>query len=391
MISQFTSVQGVLIRRRVVAINAAPAVLACGFAALPLLGQVGALQICAAAGVSVISVWAAWRAVRASLAAPQVVDAPAADAATLLAKLPTLLASVLPVWLEHVGSVKTQTEEAITQLLISFSSITEQFEAAGFKGANGASADGQGATTISLLTLCERQLRPVISSMTRILDSKGTLVKSVHDLSVVTVELQNMASGVGHIAAQTNLLAINAAIEAARAGDSGRGFAVIAKEIRHLSQESAKTGKQITDRMASVTKMMKATVDAAAKASVDDKAIIELSGSVVQDVLAHVRALGTDAERMRGQGTIIRADIENLLVNLQFQDRVSQIISVIDGDIKRLRDTLDSDAAVPGADEWLTDLKRLYTMDDQHDIHASKAPDGREPAQAAAAAEVVFF
>ena len=94
MISQFTSVQGVLIRRRVVAINAAPAVLACGFAALPLLGQVGALQICAAAGVSVISVWAAWRAVRASLAAPQVVDAPAADAATLLAKLPTLLASM---------------------------------------------------------------------------------------------------------------------------------------------------------------------------------------------------------------------------------------------------------------------------------------------------------
>ena len=94
---------------------------------------------------------------------------------------------------------------------------------------------------------------------------------------------------------------------------------------------------------------------------------------------------------MRGQGNIIRADIENLLVNLQFQDRVSQIISVIDGDIKRLRDTLDSDAAVPGADEWLTDLKRLYTMDDQHDIHASKAPGGREPAQAAAAAEVVFF
>jgi methyl-accepting chemotaxis protein len=351
---------------------------------------VGALEIGAALGVAAISTLAAWRASRCARVFAKELAQTVEQASAQIDDLPSLLAGVLPVWLDHVGAVKSQTEEAITQLLISFSSITEQFEAAGFKGAGGSSSEGP-ETTISLLTLCERELRPVISSMTKILDSKNTLVSSVHDLSLVAVELQDMASSVGHIAAQTNLLAINAAIEAARAGDSGRGFAVIAKEIRHLSQVSAQAGKQITDRMANVTKMMKATIDVATKASVDDKLAIELSGSVVQDVLGHVHELGANAEKMRGQGNIIRSDIENLLVNLQFQDRVSQIISVIDGDIKRLMDAIESESAVPGADEWLSDLRRLYTMNDQHQVHAPKTKGDREQVSSPAAEETVFF
>jgi methyl-accepting chemotaxis protein len=375
------------------------AMLATALAGLPLFNRVGGLELGAVLGVAGLTMAWAWHATRghqASVLSDETEAAAHAAAAASAAPtapaeaLPALLAGVLPVWLEHVGSVKSQVEDAITALALSFSSITGQFEAAGFKGADGATPEGT-HTTISLLTLCERQLQPMISAMSRILDSKSLLVSGVHDLAVVTAELQAMASAVGNIASQTNLLAINAAIEAAHAGDSGRGFAVIAKEIRQLSAASADTGKQITDRMTQVTTLMRATVDAANRAAVDDQAAVELSTSVVEDVLTHVRELGVSSDRMRDQGQIIRQDIESLLVNLQFQDRVSQIISVVDDDIRRLQEVVETDQPVPGPQTWLTELRQHYTMNEQHDVHAPRAPGAGAPKTAPASNETTFF
>jgi methyl-accepting chemotaxis protein len=361
-------------------------------AALPLFQHVGALEIAAVLGVAAFTAGLSWRVARQFQALAQASAAASnrASSAESLERLNLLLAKVLPIWLQHVGSVKNQTEEAITQLAMSLSSINDQFEVAGFKGASGRSAQDND-TTISLLTLCERQLRPVVTAMTKILDSKNVLVSSVHNLSQATAELKGMAGAVGRIAAQTNLLAINAAIEAARAGESGRGFAVIAKEIRALSDVSAQTGKLITDRMEQVSTIMMSTVDAATKASVHDKLAIELSGSVVQDVLSHVRELAASAEAMRGQGEVICTDVENLLLHLQFQDRVSQIISVVDADIQRLRDAVEGDRPIPQPNEWLSDLRVLYTMNEQHQVHATSDPATSPKADAAKADGVMFF
>lgn len=322
---------------------------------------------------------------------------------TCISGLDNLCVEVLPVWYRQIDMARTHTEESTINLANRFASLSQGLEKAISLSSGGDSSDGQGLG--ELLKGCHLELDTVISSMQSSLNGKQALLQEVQALSLLTGSLKMMAVDVGKIAGQTNLLALNAAIEAARAGEVGRGFAVVADEVRKLSTLSAESGKKISATIETVNKAIAATLLASEEYSRQDAVMVANSENVIAQVLHKFEqaATGLDnsAEVLRHESQIIGVEISDVLVSLQFQDRVSQVLMHVRNDLEKLENHLEmhEQEAANGnqigpidAHAWLGELSHTYTMPEQHAAHSGKAYDGKtQHAVSNQAPEITFF
>lgn len=196
-------------------------------------------------------------------------------------------------------------------------------------------------------------------------------------------QLTPLAALIGDISRQTNLLAINASIEAARAGAEGAGFKVVATEVRRLSTQTSEAARQIADGIGFAASAIDAEMNRV-DANQGESAAQQLSEiarhiQVMSDTLADVVPyLGELSGRMDDGMAVVSGDIIDTLGDMQFQDINRQLLEQINTALGSLSahfaqvyELIDGTAPPPPVmlEELLTRWTDNYVMHAQRVAH----------------------
>jgi len=307
----------------------------------------------------------------------------ASDAESVGTVLASRLDEAVRTWTGHLANAQAQVKEATDQLLEGFARILQELDAIVDTDRQ---QESQGPDAVALdqrakvLEHCEQQLNGLVANFEGFMRSRDEVLQSVRTLVGESAHLRSMGEDVAKLARQTNLLSINAAIEAARAGSSGRGFAVVAAEVRRLSAESGDTGKRIGEQVNDLDVRMNEALTRAASRTETDAAVIQASEQtihqVVRQVDAAVSSLNTRAAELGARGEAVRTQVQQLMLAFQFQDRVNQILDQLSGSIasaaSRLQTSLATGVA-PSSAEWTALLSTGYSTEEQRAVGVPRA------------------
>ncbi|MGB4658269.1 MAG: methyl-accepting chemotaxis protein, partial [Mobilitalea sp.] len=125
-------------------------------------------------------------------------------------------------------------------------------------------------------------------------DITHIVIDEIEALDIQSRSIADFVKSINEIASQTNLLSLNASIEAARAGDAGRGFAVVADEIRKLAEQTVKASGQIQKIVAEIQNKTKVTVNSARQAEEivgSQGEALSKTVAVFENISSHVSSL----------------------------------------------------------------------------------------------------
>lgn len=175
---------------------------------------------------------------------------------------------------EHQSHSASSVAAAFEEMSVSITSVSN----------NATDVNAQSLQSLQQTEQGKAQLLRVVSSVSSAESSMIKIADQVREFLNSTNAISNMTQQVKDIAGQTNLLALNAAIEAARAGEQGRGFAVVADEVRKLAEKSAQSANAI-EAITGQLSGQSDSVDKAIESGVSAIKSVQESTTIVSDML----------------------------------------------------------------------------------------------------------
>jgi len=299
-----------------------------------------------------------------------------------------------------IQSVIKQTEQATGTIASSFEAVINKATIQArqamelLEGTQGAASDGVPQSLKDFIQVSDERLNKMADEVVRVADLSVNMVRELDGVQNRTQAIDGFLLDVEKLADQTSLLALNADIEAARVGEHGRGFSVVAAEVRRLSKRSHEFSDRIRVHLKEVRTGLSKTYGDMRTLSAAD---MEHALKIKEDVISLTRSLeGKNREvaetvsRINEISKEIAQDVQNVVVSLQFQDITSQKLSGMlepMDDLRRtlyhlMQETANLDKGllknVPGNENWLSRMREVPAAEGEAKLTKNPEQDLRK-------------
>jgi methyl-accepting chemotaxis protein len=202
-------------------------------------------------------------------------------------------------------------------------------------------------------------VRSTVDGMSRIAEKVRGSATVVEQLGVRSDQIGEIVATIQDIADQTNLLALNAAIEAARAGEQGRGFAVVADEVRALAERTTRATREIGEMIKNIQNETRCAVSSMEEGVQEvEQGTVEAarSGQALEEILEKINEVTTQISQ------IATAAEEQTATTREISNNIQQISEVVDMTAKGAQDISQSSSSLSQLSVDLQDLVRRFQV-----------------------------